>query len=103
MSGMDQINWQRTRDILLSIICIGIIFWAAWTTLGMFVDPIVILILSLAVAFLLSPLVDFLGRYNIPRLPATLLVYVVVLGAIIGISSMLIFSLIEQAVSFSTT
>lgn len=100
---MDRVNWQRTRDILISIICIGIIFWAVWTTLGMFVDPLVILILSMAVAFLLSPLVDFLEKYKVPRLPATLLVYIVVIGVLVGVGYMLIFSLIDQAVYFSKT
>ena len=100
---MDQINWQRTRDILLCIIGIGIILWAMWTVLGQFVETIVILLLSMAVAFLLTPAVDLLVRYGIPRLLSVLIVYLVILAAIGGLGYELVFTLIQQAVSFSTT
>jgi predicted PurR-regulated permease PerM len=79
---MAQINWQRTRDILISIICICLIFWATWTVAGQFVDAIVILILSMAVAFLLTPAVDLLTRYHVPRLVATFVTYIVVLAVV---------------------
>jgi predicted PurR-regulated permease PerM len=100
---MSQVNWARTRDILISIICIGLIFWAAWTTLGQFVDAIVILMLSMAVAFLLSPLVNLLVKYRVPRLLATIVVFVVVLAAISLLAYELVFSLIQQALNFSKT
>jgi predicted PurR-regulated permease PerM len=100
---MNQINWPRTRDVLICIICIGIIFWASWTILGQFVEAIVILMLSMAVAFLLSPLVDFVTKYKVPRVLATLIVYVVVLGALGGLFYELVFTLIQQAVAFSDT
>src|SRR5581483_9849944 len=100
---MNQINWARTRDVLICIICIGIIFWASWMVLGQFVEAIVILMLSMAVAFLLSPLVDFLVKYKVPRVLATLLVYIVVLGALGGLFYELIFTLIQQAITFSYT
>lgn len=100
---MNQINWARTRDVLICIICIGIIFWASWVVLGQFVEAIVILMLSMAVAFLLSPLVDFLVKYKAPRVLATLLVYIVVLGALGGLFYELIFTLIQQAITFSDT
>lgn len=100
---MGQINWQRTRDILICIICIGVIFTSTWSLLGQFVDAIVILILSMAVAFLLTPLVDFLVKYRLPRVVATLLVYVVVLGVLGYLSYLLAANLVEQAVAFSNT
>ncbi|GHO43497.1 AI-2E family transporter [Ktedonospora formicarum] len=100
---MGQINWQRTRDILICIICIGVIFTSTWSLLGQFVDAIVILILSMAVAFLLTPLVDFLVKYHMPRVLATLLVYVVVLGVLGYLSYLLAANLVEQAVAFSDT
>ena len=54
-NGMEKVNWQRTRDILVSIICIGIIAWFAWgLLLGQFVHALVLLLLSMAVAFLLT-------------------------------------------------
>src|SRR6266702_4221857 len=98
---MERVNWQRTRDILICVICIGLIFWAAWTTLGQFVDAIIIQLLSMAVAFLLTPLVNVLEKYNVPRGFATLLVFVVVLGAIIGLGYGLVFALIQQTQTFS--
>jgi predicted PurR-regulated permease PerM len=100
---MNQINWARTRDILICIICVGIIFWASWTVLGQFVEAIVILLIAMAIAFLLSPLVDFLVKYKVPRLLATLFVYILVLGAIGGLSYELVFTLIQQATAFSDT
>jgi predicted PurR-regulated permease PerM len=100
---MNQINWSRTRDILICIICIGVVFWASWTVLGQFVEAIVILLISMAIAFLLSPLVDFLVKYKIPRVLATLFVYILMLGALGGLSYELVFTLIQQAQAFSDT
>src|SRR5438876_9055742 len=77
--GMDQKNWQQRRDILICVLCIGVILWAAWNILGQFVEAIVLLLLSMAVAFLLSPLVDYLEKHKAPRFVASLLVYVIVL------------------------
>jgi predicted PurR-regulated permease PerM len=100
---MNQINWARTRDILICILCVGVIFWASWIVLGQFVEAIVILLIAMAIAFLLSPLVDFLVKYKIPRIVATLFVYILVLGAIGGLSYELVFTLIQQATAFSDT
>ena len=100
---MGQMNWQRTRDILISIICIGIIFWASWNVAGRFVDAIVILLLSMTVAFLLTPAVNYIGRIKVPRLPATLLVYVIVVAVLAAFGYALVFSLIQQVTSFKDT
>jgi predicted PurR-regulated permease PerM len=100
---MEQINWQRTRDILISLVCIGVIFWAAWTVLGQFVDAIVTLLLAMAVAFLLTPVVNFLGRRGLPRIIATLITYVIVVAAIVGLFYELVFSLVQQVLEFSNT
>src|SRR5579875_3677201 len=99
---MERVNWQKTRDVLLSIICAGIILWAVWTILGQFVDAIVILILSMAIAFLLTPLAN-LGeqRLHLPRVVATLLVYVLLLLVFGLFGYTLIFTLVEQVLSFS--
>lgn len=99
---MQNTNWQRVRDILISIVCVGIIVWAAWSVLSQFVYAIVILLLSLAVAFLLTPVVNLLERYAIPRVVAALLVYIVVLAVLGGIGYGLVFSLISQVQYFST-
>jgi predicted PurR-regulated permease PerM len=100
---MGQMNWQRTRDILISIICLGIIFWASWNIAGRFVDAIVILLLSLTVAFLLTPAVNALCRLKIPRLIATLIVFVVVVAILAAFGYAIVFSLIQQITNFKDT
>jgi len=98
----ERVNWQRTRDILISIISIGIIVYYAWGLLfGLFVHAVVLLLLSLAVAFLLTPSVNFLAKRGIPRAAATLIMYVVVLAVLSGFSYALVFSLIQQVLAFS--
>jgi predicted PurR-regulated permease PerM len=102
-NGMAKINWPRTRDILICIICIGIIVYFAWGLLfGEFVHALVLLLLSLAVAFLLTPFVNFLSSF-IPRILATLIAYIIVLAVIGGISYALVFTLIQQVVTFQDT
>lgn len=100
---MDQTNWQQRRDILISVICIGIILWAIWNIAGQFVDAIVILLLSMAVAFLLTPAVNYLVRYNVPRLVAVIIVYTVVGLLLFFFGYELIFSLVNQVRNFSDT
>ncbi len=100
---MDHTNWQRTRDILISTICIGIVLWAAWIIAGRFVDIIIILLLSMAVAFLLTPLVNFLTKHQVPRLVASIVVFLIVLAVLGGLGSALVFSLIRQIQNFSNT
>lgn len=100
---MERVNWQRTRDILISIICVGVIFWALWNVFGQFVEAIVVFLLAMAVAFLLTPAVNLLVKLRFPRLLAALLAYVLVLGAISGLAYELIFSLAQQVNFFSTT
>jgi predicted PurR-regulated permease PerM len=99
---MEQVNWPRVRDILISVICIGIILWAVSSILDQFLHAVVLLLLGMAVAFLITPAANYLARY-IPRLVATLIVYVIVLLALAGISYALVFSLIKQVETFSNT
>lgn len=100
---MDYINWRRTRDILLSIVCLGLIIWATWIVLGQLVVAIVVLLMAMAVAFLLSPIVNFLGKYGINRVFAAAITYIIVLGSIIGLAYELVFSLVAQINAFSAT
>ncbi|HET8841601.1 MAG TPA: AI-2E family transporter [Ktedonobacteraceae bacterium] len=97
---MDRINWPRVRDILISIICVGIIFWASWSILGQFVHAIILLLLAMAIAYLVTPLVNFLHRY-IPRALAALLVFLAILALLGGLCYALIFSLIQQVQYFT--
>src|SRR5436305_5906376 len=102
--AMERVNWQRTRDILISIICIGIILWYAWNLLlGQFVHALALLLLSMGVAFLMTPAVNFLSTRDVPRILACLVVYVIVLAALVGLSYALITSLIRQVLTFQET
>jgi len=98
---MEQVNWQRVRDILIAAICVGILLWAAFTIMGLFVHPIVLLLLAMAVAFLVTPLVDLVNRY-IPRVLAALIVYIVVVAGLGSLCYALVLSLIQQVNYFST-
>ncbi len=101
---MQRINWQRTRDILLSLICIGVILWFAWgLLLGVFVHAVVLLLLSLALAFLLTPAVNFLHNHGLPRVLATLIMYIVAIAVLGGLGYALTISLIQQMQTFSST
>lgn len=101
---MERVNWSRTRDILISIICIGIILWYAWgLLLGLFVHAVVLLLLSMAVAFLLTPAVNYLQKNNMPRVIATLVMYAIVLIALGGVAYALVKSLIQQVLTFQVT
>src|SRR5438045_6467451 len=97
---MRKIDWPRIRDILIVLICIGLLLWAAFSIMGMFLHAIVLLLLSMAVAFLVTPLVNFLNRY-IPRVLAAVLVYIVVLAGLGMLCYALVFSLIQQINYFS--
>src|SRR2546421_9544194 len=101
LNGMERVNWSRTRDILISIICIGIILWYAWGLLfGLFVHAVVLLLLFMAVAFLLTPAVNYLQKNNMPRLIATLVMYALVLIALGLLAYAIVFSLIQQVLTF---
>ena len=92
---MERVNWQRVRDVLISIICVGILLWAAWSILSQFVHAIILLLLSMAVAFLLTPAVNLLAKWRyMPRVVATLIVYLGVLAILAGIGYALTFSLV---------
>ena len=99
---MDRVNWERVRDILISAVCLGILFWGAWAIVGQFVHALIILLLAMAVSFLLTPLVDYLDKY-MWRALACLIVYAIALALIGGLLSAVIFSLIKQVQTFSQT
>lgn len=98
---MERVNWQRLRDILIVVIGVGVVGWAAFSILGIFVHAIVLLLLAMAVAFLVTPLVDFLNK-RMPRVLAALAVYLVILAILAGLGYALVFSFIEQVTYFST-
>ncbi|HEY6542490.1 MAG TPA: AI-2E family transporter [Ktedonobacteraceae bacterium] len=97
---MQRIKWTLARDVLIVVICIGIVLWATFSILGLVVHAIVLLLLAMAVAFLVTPLVNIFDRY-MPRVLATLLVYILVLAGLGGLFYGIVFSLIQQITYFS--
>jgi predicted PurR-regulated permease PerM len=97
---MQRISWSHVRDILIVIICCGILLWAVFSFLGIVVHAVVLLLISMAVAFLVTPLVNFLNRY-LPRVLSAVIVYIVILGGLGALCYALIFSLIQQITYFS--
>src|SRR5215471_5735079 len=100
---MEQVNWRQLRDILISVICVGLLLWAAWSILSQFLHAVILLLLSMALAFLLTPAVNILARPKyMPRVVATLIVYLLVLAIVGSIGYALVFSLIKQVESFAS-
>jgi predicted PurR-regulated permease PerM len=97
---MQRIKWSLIRDILIVVICIGILLWGTFNILGLVIHAIVLLLLAMAVAFLVTPLVNLFDRY-LPRVLATLLVYIIVLAGLGGLFYALVLSLIQQVNYFS--
>lgn len=101
---MDQVNWQRRRDILICVICIGIVLWTAWILLNQFIEAVLLLLLAMAVAFLITPVVNHMEKQGkAPRLLATILAYVVVFAFIGAFAYIIIFSLADQVAGFTAT
>lgn len=101
---MDQAKWQNRRDILINIICIGIIIFTIWHLVAQFIDAILLFLLSMTVAYLVTPIANVLEeRQRIPRVVATLLTYLIVLVIAALITYILVSSLIGQLTVFSTT
>jgi predicted PurR-regulated permease PerM len=92
---MQRIPWTLVRDILLVVICLGIVLWAAFSILGYVIHAVVLLLLAMAAAFLVTPLVDFLSRY-LPRVLAGIIVYILILAALGALCYALVFSLISK-------
>lgn len=99
---MDRANWQQRRDIVIVIIGVGIILWAVWGLVGQFFDAVFMLLISMAIAFLISPAVNALEKLRVPRILAALICYVIAIAALISFFYVLIYSLVNQAGAFTT-
>ncbi|MBE3561908.1 MAG: AI-2E family transporter [Ktedonobacteraceae bacterium] len=100
---MNRIHWHKWRDILITIICIGIILWVAWGFVNQFIETVLLFLLSMTIAFLISPIVDFLERRHIPRILSAILIYIVSIVLLAGFFYALTSSLVKQAITFSDT
>ncbi|GHO89905.1 AI-2E family transporter [Dictyobacter formicarum] len=100
---MGQINWQQRRDILICIICMGLIIWTAWNLVNKFIDAVFLLLLSMTIAFLITPMTNVLESRGVPRLFATIISYVCVLVFLGLFSYILVISFVNQVTIFSDT
>jgi Predicted permease len=101
---MDQAKWRNRRDILISIICIGIIIFTLWQLVTRFIQAILLLLLATAIAYLITPLTNMLEeRQHLPRIIATIISYIVVLALVSLFAYVLVYSLIGQLTVFSKT
>jgi predicted PurR-regulated permease PerM len=98
---MDQTRWQQWRDILICILCAGIVIWAVWNFLSQFIDILLFFLLAMAIAFLLTPVVNRLEQRKIPRLFATLVVFVVAIALLAAIGYTFTFAVVNQVQQFS--
>ena len=101
---MNQGDWQKRRDILICVICIGIVTWVGWQVLNQFVEAVLLLLLAMTVAFLITPVVDYMEKEGkTPRLLATIVAYIVVLTFISTFIYIIVFSLANQVAGFTAT
>lgn len=73
---------NRWLQLFLTIIAGTVVAIIVWTVLERFMHIIILLLGSFLLAYLLGPLVDRLARGGLSRLPAILLVYLVILGTL---------------------
>lgn len=69
-------DWARTRDIIISIIGIGLILYVIGLILRNFIQTVLIFIVASLVAFALTPIVNAITARGIPRWLSITLVYV---------------------------
>ncbi len=73
---------NRWLQIFLTIIAGVVVAIIAWDVIMRFMHIIILLLGGFLLAYLLGPLVDRMGRGGLGRLPAILLVYLVLLGSL---------------------
>jgi predicted PurR-regulated permease PerM len=77
------IDWARTRDVLISVIALGVILSAAGQVLRHVLQTVLIFIVASFVAFALVPIVNGLTNRGVPRLLAITIVYLSLLVIIV--------------------
>ncbi len=100
---MNQKTWAHRRDILICLICAGIVAWVGWNIVVQLIEAIFLLLISMAIAFIIMPAVDMLEKLRMPRLVASIIVYIAILSAIGGFGYIVINSFVNQIQQFADT
>lgn len=95
-SFLDRLNMGRLLQTFLTIIAGAIVAVIAWTVVERFLHIIVLLIISLVLAYLITPLVDRLQQSHIPRALVIAAIYLAVFGVVALIFVLFVPSLTTQ-------
>lgn len=94
---MGPINWTRMLTILLTVLVAVVLIAVALWVVSHFVGDVLILFIAAIVAYLLTPIVGALQARGLSRPLAISLVYVVLVGVLVGLGFLLAPSISEQA------
>ncbi|MBI3634132.1 MAG: AI-2E family transporter [Candidatus Yonathbacteria bacterium] len=86
-----------TSGTIIKIFAIMFGFWALWALR----DLVLVVIMAVIIASSIEPMVNFLGNYHIPRVPAVLIIYVFTVGLFVGIFYAFAPLLITELTDFS--
>lgn len=89
---------ENSTKIILKLVLVVLILAFAWVIR----DIIIILLLSVVLASALDPLVEYLNKHKIPRVVSVLAVYILGLGLIGLVISLLVGPAIEQTKNLSS-
>jgi predicted PurR-regulated permease PerM len=99
--GEQGINWARTRDIVLTILGWIAILFVAFEAAGHLIGTLLVVAIAALVAYALSPLVALLRRW-MPWPLAITIVYLVFVGVLAALFSLIIDTAIQQVGPLST-
>ncbi|HEX8230046.1 MAG TPA: AI-2E family transporter [Chloroflexia bacterium] len=98
-----RLGLNRWLQLFLTIIAGTIVAVIAWTVIERFLHIIILMLASFLLAYLLGPLVDRGERARLPRILATLLVYLVIIGTLVVGAVLLIGPLTAQLQDLTDT
>ncbi len=84
-----KINKRKTLTIIIGIIFIYF-FYLMWKKYNIITDMIYTILISIVLAYLINPMVDYLEKYKMKRGIAVLFIYAIILGIILILSFIII-------------
>ena len=82
-------NKRKTLTIIIGIIFIYF-FYLMWKKYNIITDMIYTILISIVLAYLINPMVDYLEKYKMKRGIAVLFIYAIILGIILILSFIII-------------